>query len=303
MFQSILVLTDLTDTTRFAFGPLVALSRLLPSVHVRLAHAVAGTTEQFFLDSALREAIDRKAVAKVQPKLDALVAELRTLGVDADGAIEVGSPYNVVFQLAEHFAADLILVPTRHQHSVVRRISHSVTARAIRAHALPVMTVSQHLGERGGDFGAFRKVLHPVDFGDGQLAATRAAEDFAAIAGATLHGVHILRRFDVDSMLEDDAEARAAALIGIERAQTAAEQRLADVISNVKRVRAETMVLQAETAGEGLVQYARDIGADCIVLPALGRDKVHTQLMGSTAEFVIGHAPCPVLFHDGKLGG
>ncbi len=294
-------MTDLTDTTRFAFGPVAALSRLLPGVRVQLAHAVVGTTDQYFLDPSLRAAIDGKAVAKVQQRLDALVAELRALGVDASGAIEVGSPYNVVFQLADHFGADLIVVPTRHQHSVVRRISHSVTARAIRAHALPVMTVSQHLGARSGDFGTFRTVLHPVDFGAGQVAATRAAEDFAASTGATLRAVHILRRFDVDSMLDDDEAARAAALAGLEWAQTTAEERLADVVLQIKRVRAASLVLQAETAGEGIVQYAREIGADCIVLPALGRDKVRTQLMGSTAEYVIGHAPCPVLFHDGAL--
>ncbi len=303
MFQRILVLSDLTDTTSFAYGPIVSLAKRSPGVRVILGHAVVGTTEQFFLDAALKERIDRKALDNARPKLEALAADLHAMGVDVEPVLEVGSPYNVIFQLAERYNVDLIVVPTRHQHSVVRRISNSVTARAIRAHALPVMTMNQLFGEHSASFKGFGTVLHPVDFGHGQRDGLHAAEDFAADMKARLHLVHVLRKFDVDAVLEDDPESRAAAMEGLEHMHTLAEGRLADVCSRVKGVGAESHVVRAESAGEGIVEVARAIGASCIILPALGRDKVHTQLMGSTAEYVISHAPCPVLFHDGRLQG
>ena len=303
MFHSILVLSDLTDTTAFAYGPIVTLAKRNPGVRVILAHAVVATTEMFFLDAVLKERIDRKALDKARPKLEALAADLHALGVDVEPVLEVGSPYSVIFQLAERYNSELIVVPTRHQHSVVRRISNSVTARAIRAHALPVMTMNQLFGQLNAPFAGFREILHPVDFGPEQRDGLVAAEDFAAEMGGRLHLVHVLRKFDVDSVLEDDAESRAAALQGLEQMHTLAEGRLAEVCARVAAVPAESHVTRADSAGEGIVQVARQIGANCIVLPALGRDKVHTQLMGSTAEYVISHAPCPVLFHDGSLVG
>ncbi len=300
MFRNILVLSDLTDTTDFAFAPVAALARHQKGVRVVLAHAVIGSTEQFFLDDAIRTRIDKKAMDKARPKLEEVAARMRAAGVDVETALEIGSPFNVLFQLAERYGADCIVVPTRHQHSVVRRVSNSVTARAIRAHALPVMTMNQHFGERAAGFSDFRTVVHPVDFGSGQRDGLKGAGHFAEGTGASLELVHVIRPFHLDDLLEgEDEQDAAAARAGVESMQTRAEQTLADVLSRVGGVKAEARVLTADAPGEGICAHAEAVGADAIVLPALGRDKVRTQLMGSVAEYLIAHAPCPVLFHDG----
>jgi nucleotide-binding universal stress UspA family protein len=44
-----------------------------------------------------------------------------------------------------------------------------------------------------------------------------------------------------------------------------------------------------------IVEYARSIHADAIVVGTHGRDGVPRILMGSVAELVVRHAPCPVL--------
>lgn len=300
MFRSILLLSDLTETTTFAFAPVAALAKQHSGVRVVLAHAVVGSTEQFFLDDAIRTRIDKRAMDKARPQLEELGARLHAMGVDVEIAIEIGSPYNVLFQLAERYKADCIVVPTKHQHSVVRRVSNSVTARAIRAHALPVMTMNQHFGAQAGAFSGFGTVLHPVDFGPGQRDGVKAAAEFAGGVGAKLELLHVIRPFHLDDLLEGEDEADAsAARAGVEAMHTRAEQGLADVLSRVSGVAAEARVLSADAPGEGICAHAAAIGASCIVLPALGRDKVRTQLMGSVAEYLIAHAPCPVLFHDG----
>ena len=47
--------------------------------------------------------------------------------------------------------------------------------------------------------------------------------------------------------------------------------------------------------GEALVQYARDKGIDMAVMGVRRRSKVGKLLFGSTAQYVILNAPCPVL--------
>lgn len=44
-----------------------------------------------------------------------------------------------------------------------------------------------------------------------------------------------------------------------------------------------------------IVQYARSIGAGVIDVGTHGREGVSRLLMGSVAEHVVRHAPCPVL--------
>jgi nucleotide-binding universal stress UspA family protein len=132
-FRNILVLSDLTDTTDFAFAPVAALARQHKGARVVLAHAVIGSTEQFFLDDAIRTRIDKKAMDKARPQLEEVASRKRAAGVDVETALEIGSPFNVLFWFAERYGVDCIVVPTRHQHSLVRRVSNSVTARAIRA--------------------------------------------------------------------------------------------------------------------------------------------------------------------------
>lgn len=48
-------------------------------------------------------------------------------------------------------------------------------------------------------------------------------------------------------------------------------------------------------AGEDLVQLAHEKGVDLIVVGVRRRSKVGKMLFGSTAQFVILNAPCPVL--------
>jgi nucleotide-binding universal stress UspA family protein len=58
---------------------------------------------------------------------------------------------------------------------------------------------------------------------------------------------------------------------------------------------AELAVRIAASPGRAIVKHAESIGADVIVVGTHGRDGVSRLLMGSVAEYVARHAPCPVL--------
>ncbi|OQY06395.1 MAG: universal stress protein UspA [Desulfobacteraceae bacterium 4572_123] len=55
------------------------------------------------------------------------------------------------------------------------------------------------------------------------------------------------------------------------------------------------LLVRGLEAGEDLVQLAEDTGVDEIVIGIKRRSKVGKLLFGSTAQYLILHAPCPVL--------
>ena len=58
----------------------------------------------------------------------------------------------------------------------------------------------------------------------------------------------------------------------------------------------ETRLLVGEwSPGEQLVQFAKEIEADMLVVGIRRRSRIGKLLMGSTAQYVILEAPCPVI--------
>jgi len=58
----------------------------------------------------------------------------------------------------------------------------------------------------------------------------------------------------------------------------------------------ETRLLVGEwSPGERLVEFAKEIEADAIIVGIRRRSKIGKLLMGSTAQYVIMEAHCPVL--------
>ncbi|MCG6905640.1 MAG: universal stress protein [Desulfobacteraceae bacterium] len=53
--------------------------------------------------------------------------------------------------------------------------------------------------------------------------------------------------------------------------------------------------VKSDNAGEDLLQHARDLKADLIIIGVKRRSKLEKLVFGSTARYVIMEAPCPVL--------
>jgi nucleotide-binding universal stress UspA family protein len=121
---------------------------------------------------------------------------------------------------------------------------------------------------------SFRTVVLATDFSPAAREAERLAGELARQAGATLHLVHVL------PFLSSPGE-MAQKFATVEGA----------VGPGLKRVTA----LLFGSAARTIVTYARDQGADLIVVGTHGRTGVSRVLMGSVAEAVARLAPCPVL--------
>jgi nucleotide-binding universal stress UspA family protein len=180
--------------------------------------------------------------------------------------------------------------------------------------------------------GAFSRILVPTDFSAGSEKAWRIARQMAAVYGVELTLLHVLPAspLDMETMLEKEeqrAELRslqAAHQLGIPRGDdpeaTAPVPRVfpgplegdaTQAFSEAGRawaLRLEQWASLASLAGctvrtllrvgvphREIIETAKEMQADLVLLATHGRGEVHRFLVGSVADKVIRMAPCPVL--------
>ncbi|MGA7274626.1 MAG: universal stress protein [Candidatus Udaeobacter sp.] len=139
-----------------------------------------------------------------------------------------------------------------------------------------------------------QNILVPVDFSEMSIQAIKTATRVARRFGASIHLAHV-RQFAYASgflpappmdpfpvmPLEQEAEKNAA-----NKLHVLARQR--DVPS------ATCHVLSGAPAFDEICRVAQNIPADLIVMPTHGRTGLKHVFLGSTAERVVQHSPCPV---------
>ena len=136
---------------------------------------------------------------------------------------------------------------------------------------------------------ALKNILVPHDFSETSESAMKYAVELARMFGAKLHVLHVSERarfematelpLGLDLSLEDAIRERLLKIM------TTAEQR------ELK----PSFQVQAGTPYAEIVRYAKDAAIDLIVMGTHGRGAVAHAVMGSVAERVVRHAPCPVL--------
>ena len=132
------------------------------------------------------------------------------------------------------------------------------------------------------------RILVPVDFSGPSLAAMSYAHSLAALHDASLTVLHVVEPFHADMLMDTTA---------IQREQrTAAFKQLRALVAREFPAGAKaTAKLRTGHPVETITRFARESGADLIVLSTHGRTGLSRALMGSVAERVVRHAPCPVL--------
>ncbi|MRJ77754.1 universal stress protein [Aeromicrobium sp. SMF47] len=126
---------------------------------------------------------------------------------------------------------------------------------------------------------------------DGSDSARQAAQTAAELAAATGARLHVVTAVDERTRTEDEVVMGDVRLLTPgERAEAIA----AEVASSLSGITAEVHVgLAHGKPGDALVQVAKDIGADLIVV---GNRRVQGigRILGSVATDVAHHAPCDV---------
>jgi len=133
----------------------------------------------------------------------------------------------------------------------------------------------------------FNKILCPVDFDPNSLQALRLAGEISQERKAILHLLHV-----VDIAIPAKAEVTAP-FDKMEAAVTSKLERLARQKID-RRVHHELHVETGDPAVQ-ILDAAKRLGADLIVMATHGRKGLRRLVLGSVAERIVREAPCRVL--------
>lgn len=146
---------------------------------------------------------------------------------------------------------------------------------------------------------AIRKILVPTDFSTCAEYALRYAVDMARALGAEVRICHASARpdYQVPNLVSPAMAAAAASMVDqLQQVFAAAEHEVQDLVD---RHRGDGVPISGTNADgeidEAITHEAKAWGADMIVIGSHGRRGVSRILLGSVAERVVRHAPCPVL--------
>jgi nucleotide-binding universal stress UspA family protein len=144
---------------------------------------------------------------------------------------------------------------------------------------------------------SLKRILVPVDFSYSSKQALDFAVPFARQFGASLIVLHVVVPFcpidpygvSLTEYFEPDL---------VQHAQKQLDYLVREAVP--PELPSQNLMRQGRPANE-IIQAAKDQEADLIIIPTHGRTGLQHVVFGSTAEYVVRHATCPVLTLRAKL--
>lgn len=276
---TILVPTDFSSNASAALDWAIAIARI-HGARIRIVHA---------LDTVALPAAPLGVQEEVSRNLALLEETVQRRGVEVSAEFRDGRPWAVVPEVAAACGADLIVMGARGRTAYGRLLLGSTADRVLRASAAPVLTV--HSADTAGT--ELRTVLVATDFSEEAAVATSAAVRLLQPQPGRrriilLHAWQPLVQYEIVA-----AGLTAGAVEATEKqAQRILESLAAPLRSTNLEV--ETVVRQGYPAAV-IEREAEAAGADLVALGTHGRSGLKRLMLGSIAERVLHHAPCPVL--------
>ena len=199
-----------------------------------------------------------------------------------------GQPFQEICRLARDRQMDLIIISTRGNTGLTHLALGSTAERVVRYSPCPVLVV-----RNGKSKVRFKKIVVPIDFSTCSMKGLNYAKALARKFDASivlLHSVHL--QYYVSS----DEYARYDLPLLMQQEEKVAREQMRELVQKTDwaGVKVEPS-LQIGHAGDQVCARAKEIGADLIITSTHGTTGLKHILVGSTAEYVVRHAPCPVL--------
>ncbi|ADJ15422.1 universal stress protein [Halalkalicoccus jeotgali] len=272
MVEAVLVPTDGSESARRSEGYAADVARAYgASVHVVHVVDLVALGSVAEIDPAKREGHEL---------VEAAAERVAARGVRVVRAVRTGVPAPVIREYVAEASIDLIVMGTRGQSGLERRLLGGVTKGVVRSASVPVMTVGP-----GADRPAhypYRRLLVATDGSDAALGAAEVGIDFARTYEAGLDVLSVVHGRRSSGAIERIAAARDA-VTEVER--LAAEAGIEDV----------SPVIEYGIPHRTITASADRNGIDLVVLGAYGRTGIRRHVLGSVAERVVRTAPVPVL--------
>ena len=137
-----------------------------------------------------------------------------------------------------------------------------------------------------------KMILVPTDFSEASFSVLGTAIRLAQTFRAAVHVLHV----HIDPTFTVPLDDLATAPMDLDGAREVITERLDRMAEQVKQagVACTTASVSGRTPME-IVDHARQVGAGLIVVGSHHRHGIDRVLLGSVAEKVVQHAPCPML--------
>ena len=213
-----------------------------------------------------------------------------------------GRPFEEICRLARERNIDLIVTCSRGLTGLKHLVLGSTAERVVRYSPCPVLVVRptdakqktspNGKGTRPGL--SVRKILVPIDFSECAMKGLAYAKALAGKFGSKLVLLHSVAP---SYYVTNDEYARYDFPLLMQQAEKAARDQLGELVEKGDWdgvIEVETS-LQTGHPGDQICSRAVDHRADLIVTSTHGRTGLKHVFIGSTAEYVVRNAPCPVI--------
>lgn len=240
-------------------------------------------------------ASEGETVRKVKERLEKLCASASTDAPAKNATIvRHGRPFEEICCAAEELQSDLIVIAPHGSRPLEHMLLGSTAERVVRHAGCPVLVVRPQ--QKAPGLGhpptstQFKKLLVPMDFSDCSWKALDYAVPLALRFHAGLVLFHTVQLYPVFCE---------GALVDV----CAVECQMRECVEHMMRelhegldpeIRTETIIGKGQPQAE-IIRCAQQHEIDLIVLTTHGHTGLAHMFLGSTAEKVVRHAPCPVL--------
>ncbi len=293
-FKTILATTDFSGDSLAGVRYAVALGGKTGAA-VSLLHVVEPVPSLSGMEAVVLTRTDSEVAALARLQLEALARRESKGAGKITTVVRTGRPFHKIALATATGAADLVVIAAHGHTGIQRALLGSTAERVVRHARCPVLTVpTRALFRRGGSAPAFKlkKILVPIDFSTVSKDALPYAVLLAERFGAEVIIVNVVKVFPIDHLLE--REVTNQTMVSMMKQAEAGLKAMAASLAKSPGVGASAIVRQGTPFAE-ICAAAKTLGADMIVLTTHGYTGAKQVWLGSTAERVVRHAPCPVL--------
>ncbi len=287
---TILAATDFSDTANAAMDWAVELARQQGG-RVELVHAVTVPPSVPGYVPTAGADFEAEVRRAAEARLAETVAGLRERGVETSTFLGPGTPSQVILERAAATRAAAVVIGTRGLTGLRHLLLGSTTQRVVHGARCPVLTV--HPGD-SGKHRTIRTILVPTDFSkDAELAIHASHRLLAGLEQDArlilLHAFNLPIEYTAYGAIPTSVKY-------LEDTGLEAERRLYEMAQPLQRegLSVETVARDGDPA-HVIADEAERRGADLIAMGTHGHSGLRHLLLGSTAERVVEHAPCPVM--------
>lgn len=244
----------------------------------------------YYSELAFPSKVVDEVVEGAEAQLAAALRDVRGAGVErASMRLLDGLPADaIVAAVDEDPAIDLVVIGANGRGGLARVLMGSVAEKVTRRSPCSVLAVHATHPIR-----PFARILCPIDFSESSLDAFEVAQDLA-VAGGEVTLLHVLEtpaNYSGDPTITDF-------LSTLDRRSTAHVDTL--IAASAERAKAARVSIRRATrignpGRQILALLETEPHFDLVVMGTHGRTGIRRVVLGSIAEKVVRHAPCPVL--------